>query len=91
MLARFAGMVSKAEIILLFTTISKDSSAETMNGNVGYGRHPEAGMLFSEAPCKDCYELIGRRTEISKTFIAERNQWEKGNAAVIERSHALPG
>ena len=54
-----------------FTARQRSLSAEASTKNVGFGQHPEAGMLFAEAPCKDCYELVGKRTEISKTFIRE--------------------
>jgi gliding motility-associated-like protein len=52
-----------------FTTPVKQVSEEATTNNIGYEQHPEIGMLFAEAPCRNCYELISKRTEISKTFI----------------------
>lgn len=52
-----------------FTKVVRDTSAETLAGNKGYENDPEIGLLFKEAPCSDCYEAIGKRTEISKTYI----------------------
>ena len=54
-----------------FTPQYQKVSTEAAAANKGYERHPELGMLFPETPCDNCYELIGRRTEISKTFIKE--------------------
>ncbi len=52
-----------------FTSPVKQLTDEAVNKNQGYETHPETGMLFAEAPCTDCYELIGNRTENTKTFI----------------------
>ncbi len=52
-----------------FTAFSKSITDEVVAGNKGYESHPELGMLFPGAPCKDCYELIGDRTENTKTFV----------------------
>ncbi|MFI5196776.1 MAG: hypothetical protein ACHQD8_06780, partial [Chitinophagales bacterium] len=54
-----------------FTPQYKNVSKEALIANKGYENHPELGMLFAETPCDNCYELIGKRTEISKTFIKE--------------------
>jgi len=54
-----------------FTTPTIDKSAEALQNNKGFEDHPELGVLYAETPCDNCYELIGRRTEISKTFIKE--------------------
>src|SRR6185312_13813067 len=54
-----------------FTAPVINAGTEAIQNNPGYEHHPETGKLFPEAPCTDCYELIGKRTEISKTFIKE--------------------
>ena len=54
-----------------FTEPYKQVSNEALAANAGYEHHPELGMLFPETPCDNCYELIGKRTDISKTFIVE--------------------
>jgi gliding motility-associated-like protein len=41
---------------------------EILLQNAGYETHPELGMLFAEAPCTDCYEVVSKRTERTKTF-----------------------
>jgi|GEM_PF-3878532 len=41
---------------------------EVIRRNKGYETHPELGMLFAEAPCANCYEILSRRTEKTKTF-----------------------
>jgi trimeric autotransporter adhesin len=48
-----------------------NKSEEALRSNPGYEQHPELGQLFAETPCDNCYELVGKRTEISKTFIKE--------------------
>ena len=52
-----------------FTTPVKQLTDEALTNNQGYENHPEIGMLYSGAPCNNCYELIGSRMENSKTFI----------------------
>jgi len=56
---------------LSFTSAFHGVSPEALSQNKGYENHPEMGMLFAETPCNSCYELIGNRTETTKTFIAE--------------------
>jgi len=52
-----------------FTTPNTDNRTEAIANNPGYEQHPEVGMLFPGTPCDNCYELIGSRTETSKTFV----------------------
>lgn len=40
---------------------------EVLRMNKGFEDHPELGLL-TQAPCDNCYELLGRRTESAKTF-----------------------
>jgi trimeric autotransporter adhesin len=55
----------------VFSAPVKNNSKENTQHNAGYEKHPEFGLLFNGAPCVDCYELIGRRTEASKIFARE--------------------
>jgi len=54
-----------------FTKRVQDRNPEVAVANKGFERHPELGILFAEAPCENCYELIGNRTENTKTYIKE--------------------
>lgn len=63
------GMTAGVRNYKTFTAPYKNTSQESIEQNAGYEQHPEAGLLFAETPCDNCYELIGKRTEISKTFI----------------------
>ena len=54
-----------------FTLPYHNVSDEVLKSNTGFEQHPELGTLFAETPCDNCYELIGKRTEISKTFVKE--------------------
>lgn len=54
-----------------FTAQYKNVSNEALAANKGYENHPELGMLFAETPCDNCYELLDKRTELSKTFVKE--------------------
>jgi gliding motility-associated-like protein len=65
------GMNTTPRNYTFFTSPYKDATSEAVQRNQGYEHHPELGMLFAETPCDNCYELIGKRTEISKTFIKE--------------------
>ena len=44
------------------------TDAEVVHQNEGYETHPELGRLFAGAPCNDCYEILPKRTENTKTF-----------------------
>ena len=54
-----------------FVIPAQHITAEAKQNNPGYEQYAELGMLFAETPCDNCYELIGKRTEISKTFVKE--------------------
>ncbi len=54
-----------------FSLPAQNITPEAKQNNPGFEQHPELGMLFAETPCDNCYELIGKRTDISKTFIKE--------------------
>ncbi len=60
-----------------FTNPFSDNSSEVLQGNRGAEQDPELGLLFKEAPCRDCYELIGQRTEISKIFTRKGSNGKK--------------
>lgn len=65
------GMMPGVRNYTSFTPPLKSNSAEAILKNAGNEQDPEIGMLFIMAPIKDCYELIGKRTETSKTYIKE--------------------
>src|ERR1700760_2620849 len=46
-----------------FTVSKKNLSAEAVAANAGYEHHPDFGLVYPGAPCTECYELIGARTE----------------------------
>jgi gliding motility-associated-like protein len=72
-----------------YTTITQpfiDHSPEVLQGNLGYEQHPELGTLYAETPCDNCYELIGSRTEYSKTFIKEGTNSSK----VMQQTSTMP-
>src|ERR1043165_9505138 len=57
-----------------FTTFSNtriNKAREVASNNKGFEHHPELGMMFAEAPCNDCYELMGKRTATQKYFVKE--------------------
>ncbi len=54
-----------------FSQPSIYSGSEVKTYNADYLDHPELGVLFTETPCSDCYELIGKRTATEKYFVKE--------------------
>lgn len=66
-----SGMTAGYKNYTSFAPQHKNISEEARSKNRNNLNHPELGMLFAEAPCTACYELIGARTETSKTFIKE--------------------
>ncbi len=54
-----------------FSPTKINLSIEAREANAGYEHHPDFGKLYPGAPCSDCYELIGERTETTKTFVRE--------------------
>ena len=73
-----------------FRRPSKNTTGEAMLLNAGYEDHPEAGMLFADAPCSNCYELIGKRTEFSKTFLKEGTSGTDGGKDILVQTTSLP-
>ncbi len=57
---------------------------EVLGQNKGYEQHPELGVLPANAPCRDCYELIGSRTENGKTYAISGTN---GKKVVIQNSN----
>jgi uncharacterized protein YjdB len=51
------------------STVSKLDNTEVTVYNKGHENDPEIGVLFPNAPCTDCYELLERRTETQKYFV----------------------
>lgn len=54
-----------------FTSVRTFVTDEARQANSSEATHPEVGMLFNDAPCADCYELINERTEKTKKFVME--------------------
>ncbi len=49
-------------------------SADAAKQNAGlFTGHPEFGLLYPGAPCNDCYEILDKRTETTKTFTERSN------------------
>ncbi len=69
-----------------FTKPFKNHSAEATTANAGYENHPEAGLLFLGTPCDNCYELIGKRTETTKTFQKEGISEDGGKEVMVQTS-----
>lgn len=67
------GMTEKGRNYTSFTPVYTDKNADVFTANKGFEQHPEVGKLYAETPCENCYELIGDRTEKSKTFIKRGN------------------
>ena len=59
-----------------FTTQVINKDAVTAAANSGYEADPELGLIYKNAPCTNCYELIGKRTEINKTFVNKDDRHE---------------
>ena len=54
-----------------FTPARLNKTKDAIAHNKGFENDPELGMLFPGAPCSNCYELIGKRTERQKYFVTE--------------------
>ena len=52
-----------------FTARVADKSPQVLAANAGHEQDPELGVLYRYAPCTNCYEALGKRTEFTKTFI----------------------
>lgn len=53
------------------TSVRLHLTEEARQANMRVSSHPEVGMLFDDAPCENCYELISERTERSKRFVMD--------------------
>lgn len=69
-----------------FTSPYKTTTKEATTANAGYENHPEAGMLYPGTPCDNCYELIGKRTEMTKTFQKEGISEDGGKDIMVQTS-----
>ena len=83
------GMNANAHNYTSFSAAIKNADAEVLAHNAGYETHAETGMLFAETPCDNCYELIGDRTEMSKTF-KERGVYANGQKKVYCQTSSKP-
>lgn len=63
------GMLLEQPNYTNFTTPQSNIDDEVRTFNKSHINHPEIGMLFSNAPCEDCFEVIEKRTEDSKYFV----------------------
>ena len=72
-----------------FATPLTHKEDEVTKANKGYENDPELGMLFSNAPCKDCYEDISMRTEKAKTFFKIGSLGKEKRGFVVQ-SGTLP-
>ena len=57
-----------------FTSLSAtrtNRNSEVVANNKGYENDPELGVLYANAPCSNCYELLEKRTETQKYFVKE--------------------
>jgi gliding motility-associated-like protein len=59
--------LTKANLSTL-TTAKYNMSTEAVKANKGYEQHPEFGRVMPDAPSADCYEVISKRTENTKTY-----------------------
>lgn len=63
------GMTVRANNYTTFTLPATVISEEVRAANRALNGHPEVGQLFPGAPCTDCYELVGERTEKTRKFV----------------------
>ena len=71
-----------------FTVAKQSLSEEAKAANAGYENNPDYGLLYQGAPCSDCYELIGERTETTKTFVREGTK--NGKKEKMEQTSTKP-
>jgi len=84
------GMTATPKNYTSFTRPYKNTSTEATMANAGYEHHPEAGLLFPGTPCDNCYELIGKRTENTKTFVKEGTSGEDGGKDIMVQTSNAP-
>ena len=49
-----------------FTGTHKNNATEVAQMNKGHENDPELGVLYPDAPCSNCYEVLDKRTETRK-------------------------
>ncbi len=69
-----------------FTSYARDESNTVKENNKGYENHPEIGMVYAETPCDNCYELIGERTEMSKTYVKKGPKAADGGKDIYKQT-----
>ena len=79
------GMTAEPKNYRSFTAPYKNTSDAAREANRGYENHPEAGLLFPGTPCNNCYELINKRTELTKTF--EKPTADGGKDVMVQTSN----
>ncbi len=79
------GMTAAPKNYRSFTAPYKNTSEAARIANRGTEGHPEAGLLFSGTPCDNCYELIEKRTETTKTF--EKPAADGGKDVMVQTSN----
>ncbi len=60
-----------------FIEDKKTPSFELFSGSNKDTKHPESGILPYNAGCRDCYELIERRTQSERYFVKENSDGKK--------------
>ncbi len=61
-------ILSAANNYTSFTQEKRLITDEVTANNKGYEQHPELGLLYNGAPCSNCFEILDKRTENTKTF-----------------------
>jgi len=64
-------MSGRANNYTTFSRLDVNTGEEAKRANASLVSHPEIGVLFGDAPCRNCYELISARSERSKLFVTE--------------------
>ena len=54
-----------------FTGTHKNNATEVAQMNKGHENDPELGVLYPDAPCSNCYEVLDKRTETRKYFVQQ--------------------
>lgn len=74
-----------------FSNYQKDIDKDVVDNNKGYQDHKELGMRYAETPCDNCYELIGERTEKSKTYVKKGPKASDGGKDIYKQtsSHSM--
>ncbi len=72
-----------------FSQPVRNTTAEASKANEKYLQHPEVNFVYAGAPCDNCYELIGERTETTKTF-AKNGAASGGSKVMITQTANMP-